>query len=274
MKSDSTILSLLETDNASIKDLPSKHQVIPKNCFQTYICCCCNNSNDLTQHEYTSYKNLVTHCNILFDINNDEHKTKLNTFHTYAKAELIKHKPQLETEESGVLWKDFGFQSEIPENDFRGGGVMSLDCMINFSNDFSKEIGEMFNTECFCFAIIAIKLCFFLRVYFMLFDKDEMERQKKSVKINISGRKEMKRFCNGLSKDDNFFYEIFNWVMLITWKMYKERFEHGKGVLNMLKVDPIINEVIGLVEKVFGEESDEYQIKEKLRKVYVGGLKI
>jgi hypothetical protein len=42
----------------------------------------------------------------------------------------------------------------------------------------------------------------------------------------------------------------------------------------MLKVDPIINEVIGLVEKVFGEESDEYQIKEKLRKVHVGGLKI
>ena len=271
MKTDSTLVSLLQPDNIPTHDSKSKEQVIPANCFSTYICCCCV-SNDLTTHEYNSFTTLVHHCNVSFDITNAEHKAKLSTFFTYAQTELLKHKLQLQDEQKGVLWKEFGFQSEIPENDFRGGGVMSLDCMIRFSNDFSKEIGEMFNTECFCFAIIAIKLCFMLRVYFRLFDNDEMERQKKSVKIDICGRKEMKRFCNGLCRDDNFFYEVFNWIMLITWKIYKERFEDGQGVLNMLKVDPIVHQVIGLVGKVFGEESDGDKIKARLRKEYVGDL--
>lgn len=145
---------------------------------------------------------------------------------------------------------------------------MSLECMLHFHKEHAKELGEMFNTEYFCFAVIMIKICFNVRLMFWLFSKEEMEKQVQVNEIKGCGRKEMKKFCKGLFREEEFFYNVVDMGMLMVWKKYKERFEGGKGVLNMLKVDPIVREMVEGVGKAFKEERDYGKVKERLIKEY------
>ena len=272
MESDSARVPLLDKPitNRDSSSYKSKHQIIPEPFYITYICCCCSDKNNLTTFEYTSFQTLLSQCIIPFNTNNPEHQDKLSTLFTLAQTELIKHKPQFQHEEQGVLWKEFGFQTNIPANDFRGGGLKSLECMIHFSNNHSQELGEMFNTEFFSFGVIMIKMCFKMRMFFRLFDKDDLNKQ---IQIQQNGdamcnRKELKRFCEGLIMDKDFFYKIVNMGLLITWKKYVQRFEIDKGVLNILKIDVIVKEVVNIVKEVFQDRNDYESIYHALVKKY------
>lgn len=268
MEPDSARVPLLEKpfDDLDLLSI-SKTQIIPEPFYITYICCCCSDKSDLTTLEYTSFESLVSRCNISFDSSNSEHRDKLSTFLALARAELIKHKPQFQSEEQGLLWKEFGFQTNSPENDFRGGGLMSLECMIHFGKSYSQELGEMFNTEFFCFAIIVIKLCFKMRLLFRLFDKEDLNKQIQLQKNNnMCNRRELKRFCNSLIKEKGFFYKIVDYGLLITWKKYVQRLEIEKGVLNILKIDGIVDEAVNAVKEAFQEHKDHESIQNALIK--------
>jgi len=41
------------------------------------------------------------------------------------------------------LWKDIGFQQKNPRTDFRGGGHLSLLCLIYMSQNYPREFNEM-----------------------------------------------------------------------------------------------------------------------------------
>ena len=271
MESDSARVPLLDKPSTTNDNTPSKHQIIPEPFYITYLCCCCSDKqNNLTTTEYDSFQTLLSQCLIPFSTSNPRHQDKLSTLFTLAQPRLIKHKPQFQQEEQGTLWKEFGFQTNIPSNDFRGGGLKSLECMIHFSKNYPNELGEMFNTEFFSFAIIMIKMCFKMRTVFRLFDVDDLNKQIQMQKNGeyLCDRKELKRFCKALSVDNEFFYKVVNMGMLITWKMYVQRIDIDKGELNILKIDVIVNEVVNIVKEVFDNESDCERIQEALVKKY------
>jgi hypothetical protein len=271
MESDSARIPLLDKPSTNADNTQSKHQIIPEPFYITYLCCCCSDKqNNLTTTEYTSFQTLLSQCLVPFNTTDTEHQNKLSTLFTLAQPQLIKHKPQFQQEEQGTLWKEFGFQTNIPSNDFRGGGLKSLECMIHFSKNYPNELGEMFNTEFFSFAIIMIKMCFKIRTVFRLFNVDDLNKQIQiqNNEEDLCNRKELKRFCKALSDDNEFFYKVVNMGMLITWKMYVQRIDVNKGELNILKIDVIVNEVVNVIKEVFDNESDCERIQEALVKKY------
>lgn len=271
MESDSTRIPLLDKPSTNADNTQSKHQIIPEPFYITYLCCCCSDKqNNLTITEYTSFQTLLSQCIIPFNTTNPQHQDKLSTLFTLAQPQLIKHKPQFQQEEQGTLWKEFGFQTNIPSNDFRGGGLKSLECMIHFSKNYPNELGEMFNTDFFSFAIIMIKMCFKMRTVFRLFDVDDLNKQIQiqNNEEDLCNRKELKRFCKALSEDNEFFYKVVNMGMLIMWKIYVQRIDVNKGELNILKIDVIVNEVVNVIKEVFDNESDCERIQEALVKKY------
>lgn len=73
---------------------------------------------------------------------------------------------------SNQAWKSVGFQSEKPQRDFRGGGLMSLHNLIFFSrfHEYSVDNIKAFgaNNDSFLFACVIISTLFWLKHFFHL----------------------------------------------------------------------------------------------------------
>jgi len=69
-------------------------------------------------------------------------------------------------------WTEIGFQSTNPRTDFRGGGILSLLCLIYFSSEFKEQFELMKQSykekEDFFLAISSINLTSFMQSYFYM----------------------------------------------------------------------------------------------------------
>jgi hypothetical protein len=72
-------------------------------------------------------------------------------------------------------WQDIGFQSRNPRTDFRGGGILSLDCLLYFVTNHQDYFNEIKKDKSgsFFFAISSINVTHHLMVYFYL-NKEEV----------------------------------------------------------------------------------------------------
>ena len=68
-----------------------------------------------------------------------------------------------------VKWTEFGFQSKNPRTDFRGGGLLSLLCLVYFAKEHTDQFQIMkqsyIEKEDFFLAISSINLTSFMMSY-------------------------------------------------------------------------------------------------------------
>jgi hypothetical protein len=98
-------------------------------------------------------------------------------------------------------WQSIGFQGRNPRTDFRGAGILGLQCLLYFVRNFNTEFQAMrqdTSTSFFFFAITSINATHMLIVYLYL-NKENVSKDAMRLR---AGRKQVKRFCqlNALSK--------------------------------------------------------------------------
>lgn len=126
------------------------------------------------------------------------------------------------------LWKTVGFQSEKPQRDFRGGGLMGLQTLIFFSKYHQYSV-ENIKTYCssndsFLFACVVISTVFWLKRFFH-FDGDELTLLKDidAIRATRKGLKFFLSFHHVLGSNNVYSGEESNLK-----SQYSENFENEK----------------------------------------------
>ena len=77
-----------------------------------------------------------------YNMENTEHEENLATFFRL----VFGNEPDLSVDGRTMvyeIWKDIGFQGKDPRTDFRGGGHLSLACLMYFAENYKKDWTEL-----------------------------------------------------------------------------------------------------------------------------------
>ena len=106
---------------------------------------CCAVDHDLNKRELKFYNKFAQSMICEYDRDVPEHEQNLKKL--YAKAFGVQ--PDMNDVHSdgrtmlGDLWKDIGFQGKDPRTDFRGGGHLSLLCILYVVDNYRNEWDEL-----------------------------------------------------------------------------------------------------------------------------------
>ena len=228
----------------------SGEQIIPK-AFEEKLCCCCINY-DLTVSEYKSFNSLKKKVIPSYNAQNEEHektlkelfnKTKelLNNDNNISSSEIteITTKESSNEDENEKIWRKIGFQTKEPRNDFRGGGIYSLDLMIYFIKNFEKDYLNIINEDYFTFALTCIRVSYLIRTYLYLLTSEEIRINSKFQRGIFANRKQLKYFCYFLIDNDNLLNDICCTSIISIFQKFKEQ-KTGQKEKNYLIIEPII----------------------------------
>lgn len=133
--------------------------------FPIFPTSCCLSPVVFTTEEVRSYLQMKKRCEAtLVETTSTELLDRLH-YRVYGRSS-----------ESGVKWKDMGFQSNNPLTDFRSGGLVALECLLYFTEKYGKETTEMIDpSNEFLLAATSINCTFFLKQYLHLGKGDSQE---------------------------------------------------------------------------------------------------
>ncbi|CAD8091179.1 unnamed protein product [Paramecium sonneborni] len=144
-------------------------------------------------------------------------------------------------------WTEFGFQQADPTTDFRGGGVQSLDDIINFVSDHKEtKVKEMCKPQNdFYFAASSINITFFIKRFFHLQEQlDERDRKE------IADRVALKNFCRSLVREDNLWKKLHQLLLsdlFNEWMALKNR----RPETTIMDYGPILERVKQKTKRTF-----------------------
>lgn len=244
------LIENINIQNKIRNNLISGEQIIPK-AFEEKLCCCCINY-DLTVSEYKSFNSLKKKVIPSYNAQNEEHektlkelfnKTKelLNNDNNISSTEIteITTKESSNEDENEKIWRKIGFQTKEPRNDFRGGGIYSLDLMIYFIKNFEKDYLNIINEDYFTFALTCIRVSYLIRTYLYLLTSEEIRINSKFQRGIFANRKQLKYFCYFLIDNDNLLNDICCTSIISIFQKFKER-KTGQKEKNYLIIEPII----------------------------------
>ena len=230
-------------------NVKSEEQIIPKTLEENLLCCCIN--YDLTFSEFKSFNELKKKVSLSYDNQNPEHEKSLQDLFNKTKELLnndnLSETTQITTKENNdennkeneKIWRKIGFQTGEPRNDFRAGGIFSLDFMIYFIKNHEKEYINILNEEYFTFALTCIRVSYLVRTYLFLLTNEEIRINLKFKKDILATRKQLKYFCYFLFDNDNLLLNICCECLLSIFQKFKERKNIGKKESNYLMIEPI-----------------------------------
>lgn len=134
------------------------------------LACCCVVDKDLTHIENKRYQQFVWEFVKSYDEENPRHEATLKTLFDQVLDDEARENAdeRMKTDK----WTEIGFQSTNPRTDFRGGGILSLLCLIYFSSEFKEQFELMKQSykekEDFFLAISSINLTSFMQSYFYM----------------------------------------------------------------------------------------------------------
>jgi len=244
------LIENINIQNKIRNNLISGEQIIPK-AFEEKLCCCCINY-DLTVSEYKSFNSLKKKVIPSYNAQNEEHektlkelfnKTKelLNNDNNISSSEIteITTKESSNEDENEKIWRKIGFQTKEPRNDFRGGGIYSLDLMIYFIKNFEKDYLNIINEDYFTFALTCIRVSYLIRTYLYLLTSEEIRINSKFQRGIFANRKQLKYFCYFLIDNDNLLNDICCTSIISIFQKFKEQ-KTGQKEKNYLIIEPII----------------------------------
>ena len=244
------LIENINIQNKIRNNLISGEQIIPK-AFEEKLCCCCINY-DLTVSEYKSFNSLKKKVIPSYNAQNEEHektlkelfnKTKelLNNDNNISSTEIteITAKESSNEDENEKIWRKIGFQTKEPRNDFRGGGIYSLDLMIYFIKNFEKDYLNIINEDYFTFALTCIRVSYLIRTYLYLLTSEEIRINSKFQRGIFANRKQLKYFCYFLIDNDNLLNDICCTSIISIFQKFKEK-KTGQKEKNYLIIEPII----------------------------------
>lgn len=244
------LIENINIQNKIRNNLISGEQIIPK-AFEEKLCCCCINY-DLTVSEYKSFNSLKKKVIPSYNPQNEEHektlkelfnKTKelLNNDNNISSSEIteITTKESSNEDENEKIWRKIGFQTKEPRNDFRGGGIYSLDLMIYFIKNFEKDYLNIINEDYFTFALTCIRVSYLIRTYLYLLTSEEIRINSKFQRGIFANRKQLKYFCYFLIDNDNLLNDICCTSIISIFQKFKEQ-KTGQKEKNYLIIEPII----------------------------------
>ena len=244
------LIENINIQNKIRNNLISGEQIIPK-AFEEKLCCCCINY-DLTVSEYKSFNSLKKKVIPSYNAQNEEHektlkelfnKTKelLNNDNNISSTEIteITTKESSNEDENEKIWRKIGFQTKEPRNDFRGGGIYSLDLMIYFIKNFEKDYLNIINEDYFTFALTCIRVSYLIRTYLYLLTSEEIRINSKFQRGIFANRKQLKYFCYFLIDNDNLLNDICCTSIISIFQKFKEQ-KTGQKEKNYLIIEPII----------------------------------
>jgi hypothetical protein len=244
------LIENINIQNKIRNNLISGEQIIPK-AFEEKLCCCCINY-DLTVSEYKSFNSLKKKVIPSYNAQNEEHektlkelfnKTKelLNNDNNISSSEIteITTKESSNEDENEKIWRKIGFQTKEPRNDFRGGGIYSLDLMIYFIKNFEKDYLNIINEDYFTFALTCIRVSYLIRTYLYLLTSEEIRINSKFQRGIFANRKQLKYFCYFLIDNDNLLNDICCNSIISIFQKFKEQ-KTGQKEKNYLIIEPII----------------------------------
>ena len=230
-------------------NVKSEEQILPKTLEENLLCCCIN--YDLTFSEFKSFNELKKKVSLSYDNQNPEHEKSLQDLFNKTKELLnndnLSETTQITTKENNdennkeneKIWRKIGFQTGEPRNDFRAGGIFSLDFMIYFIKNHEKEYINILNEEYFTFALTCIRVSYLVRTYLFLLTNDEIRINLKFQKGILANRKQIKYFCYFLFDNNNLLLDICCECLLSIFQKFKERKNIGKKESNYLIIEPI-----------------------------------
>ena len=230
-------------------NVKSEEQILPKTLEENLLCCCIN--YDLTFSEFKSFNELKKKVSLSYDNQNPEHEKSLQDLFNKTKELLnndnLSETTQITTKENNdennkeneKIWRKIGFQTGEPRNDFRAGGIFSLDFMIYFIKNHEKEYINILNEEYFTFALTCIRVSYLVRTYLFLLTNEEIRINLRFKKDILATRKQLKYFCYFLFDNDNLLLNICCECLLSIFQKFKERKNIGKKESNYLIIEPI-----------------------------------
>ena len=230
-------------------NVKSEEQILPKTLEENLLCCCIN--YDLTFSEFKSFNELKKKVSLSYDNQNPEHEKSLQDLFNKTKELLnndnLSETTQITTKENNdennkeneKIWRKIGFQTGEPRNDFRAGGIFSLDFMIYFIKNHEKEYINILNEEYFTFALTCIRISYLVRTYLFLLTNEEIRINLRFKKDILATRKQLKYFCYFLFDNDNLLLNICCECLLSIFQKFKERKNIGKKESNYLIIEPI-----------------------------------
>ena len=230
-------------------NVKSEEQILPKTLEENLLCCCIN--YDLTFSEFKSFNELKKKVSLSYDNQNSEHEKSLQDLFNKTKELLnndnLSETTQITTKENNdennkeneKIWRKIGFQTGEPRNDFRAGGIFSLDFMIYFIKNHEKEYINILNEEYFTFALTCIRVSYLVRTYLFLLTNEEIRINLRFKKDILATRKQLKYFCYFLFDNDNLLLNICCECLLSIFQKFKERKNIGKKESNYLIIEPI-----------------------------------
>ena len=230
-------------------NVKSEEQILPKTIEENLLCCCID--YDLTFTEFKSFNELKKKVSLPYDNQNPEHEKTLQDLFNKTKELLnndnLSEATQITTRENNEennketekIWRQIGFQTGEPRNDFRAGGIFSLDFMLYFIKNHEKEYINILNEEYFTFALTCIRVSYLVRTYLFLLTNEEIRINLKFKKDILATRKQLKYFCYFLFDNDNLLLNICCECLLSIFQKFKERKNIGKKESNYLMIEPI-----------------------------------
>ena len=280
------LIENINIQNKIRNNLISGEQIIPK-AFEEKLCCCCINY-DLTVSEYKSFNSLKKKVIPSYNAQNEEHektlkelfnKTKelLNNDNNISSTEIteITTKESSNDDESEKIWRKIGFQTKEPRNDFRGGGIYSLDLMIYFIKNFEKDYLNIINEDYFTFALTCIRVSYLIRTYLYLLTSEEIRINSKFQRGIFANRKQLKYFCYFLIDNDNLLNDICCTSIISIFQKFKEK-KTGQKEKNYLIIEPIIQNSVQCLQNSLNDArlNDNFisHLKESYRQNFLRNL--
>ena len=239
-----------EIKNQVRNNVLSGQQILPKDSLENLFCCCIN--YDLTVSEFKSFIFLKKKVIPSYSEENPEHENTLKDLLNRTKellnddnnqseiTEITTEKENInENEKDEKLWRKIGFQTKEPRNDFRAGGIYSLDLMIYFIKNYEKDYINIINEDYFTFALTCIRVSYLIRSYLYLLTDEEINLNIKFQRGVLANRKQLKYFCYFLFDNDNLLNDICCICLLSVFQKFKEKKTNQKEI-NYFIIEPII----------------------------------
>ena len=232
----------------------SEEQILSKSFEENILCCCFD--YDLTVSEFKSFNDLKKKVISSYDNQNPEHEKILQELFNKTKELLnndnISETTQITTRENTdennneneKIWRKIGFQTGEPRNDFRAGGIFSLEFMIYFLKNYEKDFLSILNEEYFTFALTCIRISYLVRTYLFLLTNEEIRINLKYQKGILATRKQLKYFCYFLFDNDNLLFNICSECLISIFQKFTDKKNTGKKEANYLIIEPIIQNSI------------------------------